>query len=118
MVCICYFSHSPQLDLQQLTTAADRALGARANLYSRHGNTPPGSRPSSNTQWPSSNTRTKTNNDHAINRNYNDIGRPDSPPLLQRNGAQTNYKDKLNLHQDYQGRTGHLKYSPDVTVGR
>ncbi|XP_076093535.1 uncharacterized protein LOC143064533 isoform X2 [Mytilus galloprovincialis] len=50
-------------------------------------------------------------------RNYNDIGRPDSPPLLQRNGAQTNYKDKLNLHQDYQGRTGHLKYSPDVIVG-
>ncbi|XP_071157119.1 alpha-tubulin N-acetyltransferase-like isoform X2 [Mytilus edulis] len=50
-------------------------------------------------------------------RNYNDIGRPDSPPLLQRNGAQTNYKDKLNLHQDYQGRTGHLKYSPDATVG-
>ncbi|VDI44912.1 alpha-tubulin N-acetyltransferase 1 [Mytilus galloprovincialis] len=108
---------NPQLDLQQLTTAADHALGARANLYSRHGNTPPGSRPSSNTQRPSSNTRTKTNNDHAINRNYNDIGRPDSPPLLQRNGAQTNYKDKLNLHQDYQGRTGHLKYSPDVTVG-
>lgn len=50
-------------------------------------------------------------------KNYNDIGRPDSPPLLQRNGAQINYKDKLNLHQDYQGRTGHLKYSPDVTVG-
>ncbi|XP_071157120.1 alpha-tubulin N-acetyltransferase-like isoform X3 [Mytilus edulis] len=50
-------------------------------------------------------------------KNYNDIGRPDSPPLLQRNGAQTNYKDKLNLHQDYQGRTGHLKYSPDATVG-
>ncbi|XP_063422880.1 alpha-tubulin N-acetyltransferase-like isoform X2 [Mytilus trossulus] len=50
-------------------------------------------------------------------KNYNDIGRPDSPPLLQRNGAQTNFQDKLNLYQDYQGRTGHLKYSPDATVG-
>lgn len=50
-------------------------------------------------------------------KNYNDIARPDSPPLLQRNGPQTNYKDKLNLHQDYQGRTGHLKYSPDTNVG-
>jgi hypothetical protein len=42
-------SYSPQLDLQQLTSTVERALGARANQYSRHGNTPPGSRPSSNT---------------------------------------------------------------------
>ena len=104
-------SYSPQLDLQQLTTTVERALGARANQYSRHGNTPPGSRPSSNTR-PTS----KTNNDRGIDKNYtNERTRPDSPPLLQRAGPQRNHKDMLNLHQDYQGRSGHLKYN---AVGR
>lgn len=111
---------TPQLDLQQLNTTVDRALGARANQYSRHGTTPPpGSRPSSNTV-PSSNTRpsSKTNIDRGVNRNFNDeTSRPDSPPLLQRNGPQKNYADMFNLHQDYQGRAGHLKYIPDSKVG-
>lgn len=104
---------TPRLDLEQTTVAADRALGARANLYSRHGNTPPpGSRPSSNTQQPRPPSNTITNNDRTRSRNYNpEPPRPESPPMLQRNGPSRNYRDMMNLHQDYQGRSGHLKYN-------
>jgi len=48
----------------------------------------------------------------SLNRNQNSSEphpRPDSPPLLQRDGPPRGYMDNLNLHQDYQGRSGHLK---------
>ena len=100
-----YYSNSPQLDLEQGNVAADQALGARANLYSRHGNTPPpGSRPSSNTQPSCPPSNTKINNERTRSRNYNpEPSRPESPPMLQRNGPSGNYRDMLNLRQDYQG---------------
>ena len=91
------------LDLRPLTTATDlpvaRACGAGANMYSRHSNNSPpeGSVKSTNNQ---SSNRV---NGHQVER------RSESPPVRQRDGPPQAYHDQFNLHQDYQGRAGHLK---------
>ena len=83
-----------------------RQYGASVTNYSRHGSTPPGSRPNSGT-----NSRLRRRSGHG-NRNQNaGAGHQngEDPPLLQRDGPPASYQDKMNLHQDYQGRNGHLK---------
>jgi hypothetical protein len=41
----------------------------------------------------------------------------DEPPLLQRQGPPADYMEALNLHQNYQGRAGHLVVPPDPRLG-
>ncbi|KAK7094448.1 alpha-tubulin N-acetyltransferase-like [Littorina saxatilis] len=43
--------------------------------------------------------------------------REKSPPLLQREGPPRDYTDAFNLHQNYQGRAGHLAMPPDPRGG-
>lgn len=51
---------------------------------------------------------------HSQNRNQNAGTNGDrSPPLLQREPP-INYQEKMNLHQDYMGRNGHLKVTNGI----
>ncbi|XP_052673253.1 alpha-tubulin N-acetyltransferase-like isoform X2 [Crassostrea angulata] len=51
---------------------------------------------------------------HSQNRNQNAGTNGDrSPPLLQREPP-INYQEKMNLHQDYMGRNGHLKVTKGI----
>ncbi|OWF39483.1 alpha-tubulin N-acetyltransferase 1-like isoform X1 [Mizuhopecten yessoensis] len=113
---------SVHLNLQPLnSTYNSRAYGAGAILYSRHVNTPPDggrrSRPNSgsynNREGSRANSRT-SGGSRTNSRNRDQLRGP-SPPMLKRMDPPSSFKEQLNLHQDYQGRDGHLKVhiSPD-----
>ncbi|XP_060069773.1 alpha-tubulin N-acetyltransferase 1-like [Ylistrum balloti] len=108
------------LNLQSLnSTHNSRAYGAGANLYSRHVNTPPEgghySRPNSGSynhregSRAGSRANSHTGGGSRANSRNRDPLRGPSPPMLKRLDSPQSYIDKLNLHQDYQGRGGHLK---------
>ncbi|XP_033732009.1 alpha-tubulin N-acetyltransferase 1-like isoform X1 [Pecten maximus] len=107
---------SVHLNLQPLnTTYNSRAYGAGANLYSRHVSTPPEgghrSRPNSGSynHREGSRANSRTSGGSRTNSRNQEPFRGPSPPMLKRQEPPQSYKDQLNLHQDYQGRGGHLK---------
>lgn len=94
-----------------------RTIGASASHYTRHSNTPSetDSRPNTTSvlhlQTRGSGGRGSR---HSQNRNQNAGTNGDrSPPLLQREPP-INYQEKMNLHQDYMGRNGHLKVTKGI----
>lgn len=94
-----------------------RTIGASASHYTRHSNTPSetDSRPNTTSvlhlQTRGSGGR---GSHHSQNRNQNAGTNGDrSPPLLQREPP-INYQEKMNLHQDYMGRNGHLKVTKGI----
>ncbi|XP_069121494.1 alpha-tubulin N-acetyltransferase 1-like isoform X2 [Argopecten irradians] len=114
---------SVHLNLQPLTTTYNsRAYGAGANLYSRHANTPPEgsfrSRPNSGSynHREGSRANSRTSSGSRANSRNREVRREPSPPILKRMDPPQSYKEQLNLHQDYQGRGGHLKVhiTPDT----
>ncbi|XP_033732010.1 alpha-tubulin N-acetyltransferase-like isoform X2 [Pecten maximus] len=71
------------LEIDPLRNTSDQREGSRANSRTSGG------------------SRTNSRNQEPF--------RGPSPPMLKRQEPPQSYKDQLNLHQDYQGRGGHLK---------
>ncbi|XP_067661003.1 alpha-tubulin N-acetyltransferase-like [Haliotis asinina] len=86
------------LDMRSLSAGSNssRGLGAGINMNSQHNAAPPDTR----LQRHSSLDRL-----NALESRVQDPG----PPMLQRAGPPPGYAEMMNLHQDYQGRQGHLK---------
>ncbi|KAK3088784.1 hypothetical protein FSP39_023687 [Pinctada imbricata] len=82
MLIFCLISAHP--DIRVPVNHNTRQYGASITNYSRHGSTPPGSRPDSGKRRSSGKGDRNQNADNA-------------------------YQEKMNLHQDYQGRNGHLR---------
>ncbi|KAK3605240.1 hypothetical protein CHS0354_037640 [Potamilus streckersoni] len=78
------------------------SLGTGVNtMYSRHNSshTPPSSRPESS----------KTRSTGSLQTEALPPTPPRTPPLLNRDGPTPDYKQVLNMHQDYQGKRGMLR---------
>ncbi|XP_069121496.1 alpha-tubulin N-acetyltransferase 1-like isoform X4 [Argopecten irradians] len=63
-----------------------------------------------------SRANSRTSSGSRANSRNREVRREPSPPILKRMDPPQSYKEQLNLHQDYQGRGGHLKVhiTPDT----